>query len=762
MHTNVILLVLLALGAFTEARVYVPGRVREFTTSRKHGWTAAGQPAQSEVREFFIALKERNMGEVERIALEISNPDSTSFSQHLSFHELKALTAPHASDVAKVTQWLDSNGIDHERTPSGGHIKIRATVAQVERLFDCKLTTFTHSASAANPIVRSETSYKVPKHLDDIVQFVTPLHGFPKNPLARVKSQPTRKTKPSPNATPVDEITPDIIRSRYNVTAPITNLKVNNTQAVFEIQEGIDPADLQSFFQQFAPKLTAVKVLKYLGDGGNDPTNPGTESSLDIQYISALGGFAPNYYYNYNEDDIYSAFYKYALDLVNDPKPPLVQSISYGQYGGDYPIEEVDRISNEFMKLGARGVTILVASGDDGVGCSDDGSSFEFPYPSTPWVTLIGSTSLQTNDDGSYSEVGATFSTGGFSNDFGIPAWQQAAVDKFLTTPNLPTSYFNASGRALPDVSTVGVGFQVVVGGSTESVDGTSCSAPTFGGMISLINGVRLKTGKKPLGFINPLLYKAATIPQGRAYYDVTSGNNGDESCPGFDAVAGWDPVTGLGTPNFVVLGNCLVACPHLDGSLVTISVRVNNRNRTGGQAGDEQLMTTSLYHRMVKLNYRIEVEERLGRYMVEVKRGNRCYRINDHKVKEINSKDESIIRKLWPVASRWHSLTRRCIVEVLGSYEAKDMRDLVEKVHSRQTLRASQKIRDDRKRKDIQRRAEKQELKKNREVNGNAESQKVPPRPSKPRQSKPRQSTSSRAEPQGVHRPTRLPDTLI
>jgi len=339
-------------------------------------------------------------------------------------------------------------------------------------------------------------------------------------------------------------------------------LKVNNTQAVFEIQEGISPDDLESFFQQFSPKQQGQKVLKYLGDGGNDPTNPGTESSLDIQYIAGLGSFGPLYYYNYNEDDVYAAFYKYAVDLVNDPRPPLVQSISYGQYGGDYPIGEVDKISNEFMKLGTRGISIMVASGDDGVGCNDDGTSFEFPYPSTPWVTFQGSTQLQTNDDGTYTEMGSTFSSGGFSNDFPIAPWQAAAVAKFLQTPNLPTTFFNASGRALPDVSTVGENFQVVVGGDTQSVDGTSCSAPTFGGMLTTINGLRLKAGKKPLGFVNPLLYKAAAITAVRAFYDVVTGNNGYEDCAGFDAVPGWDPVTGLGTPNFAVLAKYAVGLP--------------------------------------------------------------------------------------------------------------------------------------------------------------------------------------------------------
>lgn len=142
----------------------------------------------------------------------------------------------------------------------------------------------------------------------------------------------------------------------------------------------------------------------------------------------------------------------------------------------------MDRISNEWMKLGTRGVTVLFASGDDGVGCNDDCDGFEFPYPSSPWITLVGSTQLdavsRTNilsgynfrqvGSNDYTETGSYFSSGGFSNDFGTPTWQKAAVDYYLQNcPNLPpSSYYNASGRALPDISAAGENVQIIVSGS--------------------------------------------------------------------------------------------------------------------------------------------------------------------------------------------------------------------------------------------------------------------------------------------------------
>merc|ERR1712060_544234 len=116
---------------------------------------------------------------------------------------------------------------------------------------------------------------------------------------------------------------------------------------------------------------------------------------------------------------------------------------------------------------------------------------------------------------------------------------------------------FNGQGRATPDVSALGLGYQVMVGGHTMAVGGTSASAPFFASLISLLNEYRLQNGKSPLGFLNPLLYEMATAKK-NTFRDVTVGHNRiDRTGPmvplreGYDCAKGWDPVTGFGTPNF-------------------------------------------------------------------------------------------------------------------------------------------------------------------------------------------------------------------
>jgi len=211
------------------------------------------------------------------------------------------------------------------------------------------------------------------------------------------------------------------------------------------------------------------------------------------------------------------------------------------------------------MKLGTRGISVLFASGDNGVGCNLECSKFEPDFPSSPYVTLVGSTALVSK---SGEEVGATFSAGGFSNTWGRTDYQEEAVEKYLQGKNLPPSHFyNASGRGYPDLATTGVNVQIVIHGRITPVDGTSCSAPTLSGMIALLNDLRLSSGKKTLGFLNPLLYQWAQNSS-KAYNDITSGKNPDRCCPGFNAAPGWDPVTGLGTPNFATWLSLLTKLP--------------------------------------------------------------------------------------------------------------------------------------------------------------------------------------------------------
>lgn len=255
-----------------------------------------------------------------------------------------------------------------------------------------------------------------------------------------------------------------------------------------------------------------------------------------------------------NDNEPYLEFLNYLLALPAASLPQTI-SISYGDDEATVPLSYADQTCNLFSQLGARGVSILVASGDSGVGdtCTANGkSAFTTSYPAAcPWVTTVGGTT------GNSPEAAWSDGGGGFSSVFGRPSYQNATVNAWLANDKTHagvTKYFNASGRAYPDVAAQATNFVIVADGEAEQVDGTSCATPTFAGVVQLLNSDRLLNGKAPLGFLNPFLYGAGAA----ALTDITSGKNtgcsGQISGAGFSAVSGWDPATGLGTPNFTKL----------------------------------------------------------------------------------------------------------------------------------------------------------------------------------------------------------------
>lgn len=159
-------------------------------------------------------------------------------------------------------------------------------------------------------------------------------------------------------------------------------------------------------------------------------------------------------------------------------------------------------------------------------------------------LTSVGSTQ-------GINEQAADFSSGGFSNIFAQPDYQKDAVATYLKTlGNTNSGLFNTKGRAFPDVSAQGVNFVVDVAGQGQGVSGTSASSPTFAAVVALLNDELLNQGKSPLGFLNPMLYSTGAA----ALNDITKGSNPGCGTQGFPAAAGWDPVTGLGTPDFTKL----------------------------------------------------------------------------------------------------------------------------------------------------------------------------------------------------------------
>jgi tripeptidyl-peptidase-1 len=111
-----------------------------------------------------------------------------------------------------------------------------------------------------------------------------------------------------------------------------------------------------------------------------------------------------------------------------------------------------------------------------------------------------------------------------------------------------PCRYNNSQRvRGYPDISANSHNTYFTMYDEWYTIDGgTSVSTPIVGSLITLINEQRIKAGKSTVGFINPVIYANPS-----ALNDIVSGSNPGCSTKGFSAVTGWDPVTGLGTPDY-------------------------------------------------------------------------------------------------------------------------------------------------------------------------------------------------------------------
>lgn len=411
---------------------------------------------------------------------------------------------------------------------------------------------------AKTHIIRSPHPYQLPQALAPHVDFVAGLHRFP--PL----SSPRQRPEPQGVGTVGLHlgVTPSVLRQRYNLTAQdVGSGTTNNSQACAQfLEQYFHNSDLTEFMRLFGSSFAhQASVARVVGKQGRG--RAGIEASLDVEYLMSAGANISTWVYSSpGRHEAQEPFLQWLLLLSNESSLPHVHTVSYGDDEDSLSSVYIQRVNTEFMKAAARGLTLLFASGDTGAGCWSVSGRHKFrpSFPaSSPYVTTVGGTSFK-NPFLVTNEVVDYISGGGFSNVFPQPSYQEEAVAQFLKSSSHlpPSSYFNASGRAYPDVAALSDGYWVVSNMvPIPWVSGTSASTPVFGGILSLINEHRLLNGRPPLGFLNPRLYQQ----HGAGLFDVTHGCH--ESClneevegQGFCSGPGWDPVTGWGTPNFPAL----------------------------------------------------------------------------------------------------------------------------------------------------------------------------------------------------------------
>ncbi|CAI6303074.1 unnamed protein product [Periconia digitata] len=522
-----------------------------------------------------IHLTNQGMKEFHDLAMNIATPGHAQYGNHLDQATISSMIAPKQESVDLVQTWLErelpSSGADV--LVNGDYVTVRASVNAIEKLLKTEYNTFVRTSSSDKAL--RTLQYSLPSNLVGHIDMVQPttFFGLQKqrstilehHELADDDEVSTEAVQAVPGCTG-SRITPTCLANLYNFVSA-KNQTVGLLGVAGFLEEYAIKADMSTFLNNYAYFSNKSKGFTCAPvNGGTCPNSPaGIEANLDVQYAGSISSSVPMTYYSTagrgpwigpgtNTNEPYLEFLNYLLALPAESLPNTL-SISYGDDESTIPVSYATNACNLFSQLGARGVSVLVSSGDSGVGssCKINGkSSFTTAFPAAcPWVTTVGGTS-GTSPEGAWSAGG-----GGFSEVFERPSYQNATVANWLatdTTHNAVTPYFNASGRAYPDVSALAVNYVIVAGGSSTGVSGTSCSAPATAGIIQLLNSGRIAAGKKGLGFLNPWLYGTAST----GFNDIKTGKiggcSGVISGAGFSAVSGWDPATGLGSPNYEAL----------------------------------------------------------------------------------------------------------------------------------------------------------------------------------------------------------------
>jgi len=561
-------LALSAVGAASVAWVKQEEDVPAYNASTSSWRMEVKAPAEQGVR-FTVALRveEDKRAAFEAIFWGVSDPGSESYGRHLSVDDITEALAVPAERVEAVASYFRQAGAEVQLSRNRDMMEVITTVQAAEAALQTELYYFRHQEFPEAQILRAAGHYYLPQELSEHVVLVGELLQFPRLRDGRSDSNGLGAWPNDCSASSCRGlVTPGVLAQRYKIPTSEGNSK--NSMAVAEFQgQYYQPTDLEKF------GTSCHRDVEVARDVGKNRASAGVESELDIEYIKAVAPEVPLTVVYNSEYSLLS----WANQITSLEDSPLVHSVSYGndevqQSGRAY----METCNTAFMKAGARGLSILFASGDQGV-CGRSGcgllthARFHPDFPaSSPYITAVGGTNFLGSGIG--DEEAWASSGGGFSDTFAIPDYQKEAVAGYKASTDAdlpPQSLWNNTGRGYPDVSALGgqkTPYCVATGGFFEGVAGTSASCPVVAGVFAKLNGLRLARGQPPLGFLNTLIYKN---PGG--FQDVTAGTNGGSRKYGFKAIKGWDAATGFGTPDFEALSKVVAALPEVDRSRVVV-----------------------------------------------------------------------------------------------------------------------------------------------------------------------------------------------
>lgn len=440
-----------------------------------------------------------------------------SGGQALSHAEFRARYASRQAAVTAVEELARQHGLRVVEAEAGKHVvRLEGMFGQARAAFQPE-ELGVYRIEGREVVARGGCLHLPPELADDVVAVL----GFDERPVAR----PHFRIRPA--SAHAQSWTPTQVAQHYGFPSGVDG--AGQTIALIELGGGYDATQMAQYFSTIGVQRTGSLTSVPVDGTGNAPDgNPdGADGEVQLD-IEVAGSVAPGanlvLYFGPNQG---SGFLDALQAAVHDESnSPSVISISWGGPESSYAAQDMTAMDQVLQSAAALGITVCVASGDSGAtdGATDGQLHVDFPA-SSPHALGCGGTRLPQHgaevawNDG--QDGGA--SGGGYSSVFARPTWQIGVSNAQRGVPDV-------AGDADPET-----GYQVSVDGTSTVVGGTSAVAPLWAALVALINQ---STGKRA-GLINPALYQNPS-----AFNDITQGNN-----DGYQAGPGWDPVTGLGSP---------------------------------------------------------------------------------------------------------------------------------------------------------------------------------------------------------------------
>jgi subtilase family serine protease len=513
-----------------------------------------------------LSLPTRNQAELDGFLQQLQDPTSTNYHQYLSVEEYTERFGPSKEDYEEVVSWAQAHGLTVTgTTPNRRLVDVDGDVNTVNQTFHVSMGSYQHPTEARQffaPDREPTVDLAVPLlSISGLNNYVLPSKHLKQGDLSRAIAAGTRTTGSGPSG----QFLPSDMRAAYYGSGSLTGS--GQTIGIFSF-DGYKAADVTLFYTKTGMSSSVPITNVLVGGFSGTCQSPCDDGEQILDIVNAIGmapGITKVLFYEGNS----------ATDIMNKMVTDnSAKILSCSWYGNDFNNPTDDPI---YQEMAAQGQTFVNASGDDGAY-----NSQAWGAPSAdPYVLEIGGTDLTTTGAGGpwASETGWADSGGGYYSGAGesTPAYQKLA-GVITTTNKGSTTYRND-----PDVSAeANFDNPTVSNGVLQSgYGGTSFAAPRWAGFLALANQQSIANGHGPVGLINTAIYNAGLSASYHSeFHDVTSGSNPPTvgSGPTFNAVAGFDLVTGWGSPTAAlipVLAGGTTATPDFSLSAAPNSVSI-------------------------------------------------------------------------------------------------------------------------------------------------------------------------------------------